>query len=609
MTTAAIYARRSTEQQTDSIPRQTAECEDFIERNGWTIGETYADSTSGWKASVDRPAFDRMMRDARSGTFEVLVVWEVSRLSRQEGDDSALAVIWRLRKEGVEVHSVAEQSTGNDLADDLTLLIKSHAAKEESDTKSKRVTSGKRRGALNGIYQGASAPFGHRFAGRVPKGTRTIKEYEADPTDAPIVRRIFDDYLRGESPQSIADALTSDGIDPPRAGVNHTYGRRKEPVWHQSTIRSLVGNPLVAGFATYKKSRIKDCPCASLADVAEGGQQREDAVSRWNECAHEWARSANVPGVIDSHTWERAQRVVRLRKEPAKGRRGNRSGRGNNPDTAQRFLLAGMVWCGNCGERIGIRADRRIEHAPRDFYRCRGRRIRARCDLPILDRDELDEAVREAFVRQFVEVMDVQATIERERERLVAMRSECADVIREELREVEQTLAEDRNFHDRFTADFRRGAIDAEQWGRLDAETSPRLQAGDQASGKLRDALAEVEGEVDTGTIDRLLDNLQALREMVQGRLTADSTPTLTLQLREVFEQFTISSHENDAGTGTRIIVEPRLRAEWLPAIEGATPASLDFAEDDAEGVEVVDYLEPVLRKVNLTDGLITYSS
>lgn len=608
---AAIYARRSTEEQSASLDRQIGECEQFIEREGWTVGETYTDSKSGWKPDVPRPSFDRMMRDATAGEFDVLVVWEVSRLSRQEGDDSALAMIWRLRKAGVEVHSVAERSTGNDLADDLTLLIKSHAAKEESDTKSKRVTSGKRRGALNGVYQGASPPFGYRFSHREPRGSRTIKVYEADPETAPILRRIYMEYIAGESPQRIADRLTTEGITPPRAGVNHTYRRRNEPVWHQATIRSLVSNPLSAGFATYRKQRIKECACASLDDIAEGGQRREEAVRRWNDCAHEWVRSANVPGAIDVETWERARRIADLRSEPAKGRQGNRSGRGNNIDTAARFLLAGMVWCGNCGERIGIRADGRAgrREDPRDIYRCRGRRV-GQCDLPIIDREDLDEAVRDAFVRQFVEVMDVQATVERERERLLSIRSARAGVIREELRKVEATLAQEREFHDRFTADWKRGAITAEQWGRLDAEVAPRIAEAEQARGNLTAALTEAEGEIDTASIDRLLDHLGTLREMVQGRLTADSTPALNLQLREVFEQFAVSSRPNDEGSGTRVIVEPRLRPEWMPEVEGsATPATLDFADENAQGVEVAELLEPVLRKVDLTRGLIICSS
>jgi len=82
----------------------------------------------------------------------VLVVYEVSRLSRQEDDDSVLAVVWRLRRAGVRVESVIEPSSGNRLADDLNLLIRGHTASEESRVKAERVKSGKARGLLQGVH-------------------------------------------------------------------------------------------------------------------------------------------------------------------------------------------------------------------------------------------------------------------------------------------------------------------------------------------------------------------------------------------------------------------------------------------------------------------------
>lgn len=40
MTTAAIYARRSTDAQAASLERQVAECERYAEGEGWRLGET-----------------------------------------------------------------------------------------------------------------------------------------------------------------------------------------------------------------------------------------------------------------------------------------------------------------------------------------------------------------------------------------------------------------------------------------------------------------------------------------------------------------------------------------------------------------------------------------
>lgn len=48
---------------------------------------------------------------------------------------------------------------------------------------------------------------------------------------------------------------------------------------------------------------------------------------------------------------------------------------------------------------------------------------------------------------------------------------------------------------------------------------------------------------------------------------------------------------------GKRIILDPILRPEWMPDGDWRT---LDFGDPDQEGVEVTDYLAPVLRQVDL---------
>ena len=84
MTRAALYARFSTERQTDaSIQGQFRNCEAYCEREGWTIVDRYGDEAiSGRK--TDRPGYQRMLADAEAGRFDVLVVDDLSRLSRDE---------------------------------------------------------------------------------------------------------------------------------------------------------------------------------------------------------------------------------------------------------------------------------------------------------------------------------------------------------------------------------------------------------------------------------------------------------------------------------------------------------------------------------------------
>ncbi len=81
---AAAYARYSSDKQRESsIQDQVRNCTAFAERESWSIAEQYFDeAVSG--SSKDRPGFKRLLADAAEGCFDVLLVDDLSRLSRDE---------------------------------------------------------------------------------------------------------------------------------------------------------------------------------------------------------------------------------------------------------------------------------------------------------------------------------------------------------------------------------------------------------------------------------------------------------------------------------------------------------------------------------------------
>jgi hypothetical protein len=52
----------------------------MAEHRGWTVTKVYSDSMSGSKS--DRPGLNALMRDARRGPFDVVVVWRFDRFAR-----------------------------------------------------------------------------------------------------------------------------------------------------------------------------------------------------------------------------------------------------------------------------------------------------------------------------------------------------------------------------------------------------------------------------------------------------------------------------------------------------------------------------------------------
>jgi site-specific DNA recombinase len=81
--TVAIYARVSTDRQ--KVDMQIRELRDFVKRFGWKIFNEYTDQ--GYTgANTKRPAFAKMMFEARKRKFDILLVWKLDRLSRSLKD-------------------------------------------------------------------------------------------------------------------------------------------------------------------------------------------------------------------------------------------------------------------------------------------------------------------------------------------------------------------------------------------------------------------------------------------------------------------------------------------------------------------------------------------
>ena len=78
----AIYARYSSEQQREaSIEDQIRICKARIAAEGWTLVATYRDSAQSG-ASHLRPGYQKLLADARSGSFNVVVAEALDRMSR-----------------------------------------------------------------------------------------------------------------------------------------------------------------------------------------------------------------------------------------------------------------------------------------------------------------------------------------------------------------------------------------------------------------------------------------------------------------------------------------------------------------------------------------------
>ncbi len=75
---AAVYVRVSTHDQ--EVENQLAELRKYVAARGWEAREYVDEGVSG--AVEQRPALDKLLRDAKRRRFDVLVCWRLDRLGR-----------------------------------------------------------------------------------------------------------------------------------------------------------------------------------------------------------------------------------------------------------------------------------------------------------------------------------------------------------------------------------------------------------------------------------------------------------------------------------------------------------------------------------------------
>ena len=81
----ALYLRVSTDGQTTKNQRR--ELQQVAKARGWEVAKVYDDDgVSGAKGREYRKAFDRMLKDAARGKFDMVAAWSVDRLGRSLQD-------------------------------------------------------------------------------------------------------------------------------------------------------------------------------------------------------------------------------------------------------------------------------------------------------------------------------------------------------------------------------------------------------------------------------------------------------------------------------------------------------------------------------------------
>lgn len=491
---AAIYTRYSSAQQSDaSLADQQRNCTQRADREGWTVAAVYQDAAISGSRN-DRPGYRALLDAAADGAVGVILVDDLSRLSRDSVEQER--AIRRLEFDGIRVIGVSDGYDSHQHGRKLTRGMRGLINEVYLDDLRDKT----RRGLTGKALKGASA--GGKVYGYVTVQDGNDRRYQVDPDQAVVVRRIFQEFADGAAPRSIVGKLNTDAIPSPRGhawAFSALYG-------HPQKGTGILRNSMYTGLLIWNRSQWVKDPETGVR------KRRERPQEEWITHQDESLR------IVDQDLWERVQaRLEAIRTATQEARASGQQG-GARPYTRNSYLLTGLVQCACCGGPVTVVGNQRLGCAwsrDRGDTVCTQRRTVHRVRLEdrvleelvaYLDRDEYREALitetrvelerlargdeREALQRQ---LETVEAKIERTVRAITTMAysqalTDALAKLEEEKRHLEAHLSRLDRQVPVLVSDEEIGALLADQVRRL--VELPRLEI-DRARAVLADMLPE----------------------------------------------------------------------------------------------------------------------
>lgn len=234
----AIYCRVSTEEQATegfSIHAQKDKLTKYANINDWDIVDYYVDDGISGKNLTERPEVLRLIEDVKKGKIKNVLIYKLDRLTRSVKD--LIYLIELFDKNNCTFNSQTEKIDTSNAVGRMFVKIIGIFAEFERENLAERVTLGYEQKTREGNYTNCNGVFGYDYI--VGKGKLKINKNEAE-----YVRKIYNWYLEGESMLKIAKKLKDLNVPTKRGGH-----------WNQSTIYSILTNPLYIGNVRYGVGR------------------------------------------------------------------------------------------------------------------------------------------------------------------------------------------------------------------------------------------------------------------------------------------------------------------------------------------------------------------
>lgn len=380
----ALYCRLSRDDElqgdSNSIKTQKEILQRYADDNGFTNTEFFVDD--GYSGTnFNRPSFQQMIDLMNEGKLGAVIVKDMSRFGRNylqvgfytEEIFPSNNVRFIAINNGVD----SENMQDSDFTPFLNIINEWYA----KDT-SKKIRAAQRAKGNAGKYVCPTIPYGYK------KDPLDKDHWIVDAETAKVVKMIFDLCIKGYGPFQIADELHKANIPTPKE--YNTGESSPKCKWVTQSVIRILENPSYQGdtvnFKTTRKS------------------YKNKKAIRLDKS--EWQIHPNThEAIVDRTIFEIVENI--------------RNGRRRVKPIEEAGLLADMVFCADCGEKLYLCRSRRWTH-DKDYFTCSSHRKQKGCTSHRINCVALENKILE----ELNEIIDYAKNHRVELEKLVADNSD-----------------------------------------------------------------------------------------------------------------------------------------------------------------------------------------
>ena len=307
----------------------------------------YADEGITGTGSQARPEFQRLLTDCRKGKVQRIITKSISRFTRNIPE--LLSVVRELTDLGVTFYFEKENIDTAVINSEMLLIVLASVAETESVSTSQNQKQGIQHKMQAGTYIQSSLPYGYEYDAE--------QQPVAIPSQAVVVKEIFDLYLVGKGYRAIAKHLN-------RKNIPSALGGK----WHFERVLYILKNPFYIGDSLWQKQYTTDT--IPSKQVNNTGQLEQ------------YLYTDHHPAIITREDFEKVQELIQTRQEKAPAK----------PRAPHPFSR--MIYCPYCNRPL----KRRAKKGGNTYWVCATRFEKAvNCRLPTIKETVLEEKLADCF--------------------------------------------------------------------------------------------------------------------------------------------------------------------------------------------------------------------